>query len=121
LRRANTMNINELFGSEKDKEKDLGYDLKDDVIFFMNNDPEFYRKRYFPAMLKFDQYCKEGKQVSHRGFEKLVKEAYAIYQNKFPVEGLEQSLKDDMCEEICKEIHIREVKNCEDGVYDLED
>lgn len=115
------MNVNELFGSEDNKKKDLGYDLKDDVIFFMNNDPEFYRKRYFPAMLKFDQYCKEGKNVSPKGFERLVKEAYAVYQNKFPVEGLETTLKDNMCEEICEEIHKRESKNCQDGAYKLED
>jgi hypothetical protein len=115
------MNINELFGSEKDKEKDLGYDLKDDVIFFMNNDPEFYRKRYFPTMLRFDKYCKEGKSINPRAFKSLVDEAYAIYQNKFPVEGLEHKLKQEMCEEICEAIHEQEVKNSKNGVYDLED
>jgi hypothetical protein len=114
------MNINELFGTE-DKKKDLGYDLKDDLVFFMNNDPEFYRKKYYPTMLKFDEYFKEGKMVGPRGFEKLVREAYAIYQNKFPVEGLESTLESEMCEEICNFIHEQETKNCKDKFYDLED
>jgi hypothetical protein len=115
------MNINELFGSDKDKRKDLGYDLKDDLIFYMQNDPAFYRKSYFPTMLKFDKYCKEGKQVSSKGFEKLVKYAYECYQNKFPVEGLEKNLETEMCEDICNALHEQETKNCDEGFYDLED
>ncbi len=115
------MNINELFGSDKDKKRDLGYDLKDDLIFYMQNDPAFYRKAYVPTMLKFDKYCKEGKQVSPRGFEKMVKYAYECYQNKFPVEGLEKDLAVEMCKEICETLHEQETKNCENGFYDLED
>lgn len=115
------MNINELFGSDKDKKKNLGYDLADDLMFFMNNDPDFYRKKYFPAMLKFDKYCKEGKEVGSRGFEKLVKYAYECYQNKFPVEGLEKELSADVCEAVCKAIHTQETKSSKDGFYDLED
>ena len=115
------MNTNELFGSDKDQKKDLGYDLKDDLIFYMHNDPAFYRKEYFPTMLKFDKFCKEGKQVAPRGFENLVKYAYECYQNKFPVEGLEKSLDKQMCKEICEYLHTQETKNCEDGYYDLKD
>jgi hypothetical protein len=115
------MNIEDLLNNKSNQKKELGYDLKDDLVFFMNNDPEFYRKRYFPSAIKFDQYCKEGKKVSPNGFKKLVKEAYSIYKNKFPVEGLEKELSDDMCEEICKEIHSMETTNSKNGVYDLED
>ena len=119
--RLGNMHINELFGSDEDKKKDLGYDLKDDLIFYMQNDPAFYRKEYFPTMLKYDKYCKEGKQVSARGFKKLVDYAYECYQNKFPVEGLERNLDEEMCEAICKAIHEQETKNCKNGFYDLED
>ena len=114
------MIIDDLLDNNKPK-KELGYDLMDDLIFFMNNDPAFYRKKYFPSMLKFNQYCGEGKNVAPRGFEPLVKYAYECYQNKFPVEGLEPELDKELCEKICNEIHKRETKNCEDGVYDLED
>lgn len=114
------MNIDELLPNRHEKnKKELGYDLMDDLMFFMNNDPGFYRKRYYPAMLKFDQYCKEGKDVSPRGFEKLVKEAYSIYKEKFPVEGLESQIDSEMCEKICRHIHEQELKNCEEGMYDV--
>lgn len=115
------MNIDELFGNKKDKNKELGYDLKDDLVFYMHNDPAFYRKEYFPTMLKFDKYFKEGKMVSHRGFKKLVDYAYECYQNKFPVEGLEKTLDEEMCESICKTLHELETKNCKEGFYDLKD
>ena len=113
------MNIDELLNNKQDKhKKELGYDLMDDVMFFMNNDPDFYRKRYFPTMLKFDRYCKEGKKVNPKAFEKLVQEAYGIYREKFPVEGLEAKLETEICEKICRQIHEQETKNCEEGMYD---
>lgn len=112
------MNIDELLDDKKQGKKDLGYDLMDDLMFFMNNDPAFYRKKYFPTMLKFDKFCKEGRKVSPRGFEKLVKEAYTVYKNKFPVEGLEKELSEELCEKICNCIHEQESKNCEEGMYD---
>ena len=115
------MNIDELLDTKtQNKKKSLGYDLMDDLMFFMNNDPQFYRKRYFPTMLKFDKFCKEGKTVSPRGFEKLVKEAYEIYRNKFQqVEGLEPQLDEEICEKLCRHIHEQETKNCDEGMYDV--
>lgn len=113
------MNIDELLDNKKEGRKDIGYDLMDDLVFFMHNDPEFYRKHYYPTMLKFDHFCKEGKKVSPRGFEKLVKEAYEIYRNKFPVEGLEHTLESEICEKICSYLHELETRNCDEGMYDV--
>lgn len=114
------MNIDELLPNRNEKnKKELGYDLMDDLMFFMNNDPDFYRKRYYPSMLKFEQFCKAGKTVSPRGFESLVKEAYGLYRDKFPVEGLEPSLDSEVCEKLCRQIHEQETKNCEEGMYDV--
>ena len=112
------MNIDELLDRKPQGKKELGYDLMDDLMFFMNNDPDFYRKQYYPTMLKYNKYCKEGKRVSPRGFEKLVKEAYGIYKEKFPVEGLEKTLDNEVCEKICHHIHEQETKNCKNGMYD---
>jgi len=110
------MHINELFSQDHQK-PELDYDLKDDLMVFMNNDPMFYRKRYFPTMIKFNQYHAEGRRVHPRAFAKLVQEAYDLYKNKFQVEGLMSSLPEDMCEDICKAIHEQETQNCKDRVY----
>jgi hypothetical protein len=112
------MIIKELFDQNIEKKPDLGFDLKDDLAFFMNNDPEFYRKRYFPAMLKFKKYCDEGKTIKPVAFARLVTDAYDIYKQKFPVEGLEESLNKEVCEEVCKIIHQQESKNIEEGFYE---
>lgn len=111
------MYTSELINNNK---KELGYDLKDDLVFFMNNDPTFYRKKYFPAMIKFNEYVKEGKIIRPSGLKPLVDEAYKIYKEKFPVEGLEQTLEAEMCESICEFIHEQEMKNCKEGLYDEE-
>ena len=114
------MNIDELLDKKPQGKKALEYDLMDDLMFFMNNDPDFYRKRYYPTMLKFDKYCKEGRKVSPKAFEGLCKEAYESYRNKFQqVEGLEPQLDEEICEKICNHIHEQETKNCKEGMYDV--
>jgi hypothetical protein len=113
------MNTDKLLPSNTtDNKNDLGYDLMDDLVFFMNNDPEFYRKRYYPTMLKFNKFCKSHRRVAPRGFMNLVSEAYEVYRNKFQVEGLNAKLDKEMCEKICKHIHEQETKNCKEGMYD---
>jgi hypothetical protein len=111
------MEINDLLPADSDK-KQLGYDLKDDLVCFMQNDPQFYRKEYFPVMHKFKEYVESGKSVHPRAFEGLVKKAYESYQSTFKVEGLESTLEKDMCEGICNTLHEQETKNVEDGRYD---
>lgn len=103
---------------KKDLRDSLGYDLKDDLICFMQNDPTFYRKEYFPVVYKLSEYTKAGKSVAPHVFEKLVNKAYESYKEKFPVEGLETSLEKDMCEQICNEIHRFETDNIKQGRYD---
>lgn len=103
--------------TKKDLKDSLGYDLKDDLICFMQNDPTFYRKNYFPVVYKLAEYTKEGKSVAPRVFEKMVYRAYESYKNRYPVEGLELNLEKDMCEQICNEIHKFETDNIKQGRY----
>lgn len=96
----------------------LEYDLKDDLKCFMQNDPTFYRKDYFPVMNKFKKYIKLGKIVHPRAFESLVTRAYEQYKQKFPVEGLESTLSKEMCEDLCESLHEEETNYIKDGKYD---
>jgi hypothetical protein len=110
------MQIHELLPAEGNKQ--LGYDLKDDLMCFMHNDPTFYRKEYFPVIHKFKEYVEAGKMVNPRAFESLITRAYEQYQQKFPVEGLQPKLTKEMCEDLCKAMHEEETKHIEDGKYD---
>ncbi len=98
--------------------KELGYDLCDDMMCYMNNEPSFYRKEYFPVIHKFKKYVKAGKDVHPRAFEGLVKKAFESYKNRYQVEGLDEALDKEMVEKICNEIHRSEKQNIKDGHYD---
>jgi hypothetical protein len=114
------MLINEMLEQQDYKKPELGYDLKEDLICFMRNDPDFYRKEYFPVMHKFKNYVQAGKRINPMAFEGLVNKAYECYQNMFPVEGLESKLSNEMCEDLCKELHKSETDYVNAGHYDNE-
>jgi hypothetical protein len=113
------MQINDIFPADSQK-KELGYDLKDDLICFMQNDPAFYRKTYFPVMHKFKEYIKSDLSVRPKAFESIVKKAYSQYKDTFKVEGLESELSEELCREVCEELHRIERQNINDGHYDDE-
>lgn len=110
------MKITELVNPENFNVED--YDLHDDLQFFMNNDPEFYRKHYYPAVIKL-KICKDrGTDFDSEKFAPLVIEAYKIYKNKFPVKNLSKSLNDEELKEISAKIYETELQNIKSGHYD---
>jgi hypothetical protein len=112
------MLIFELFDKTPSQGKELEYDLKDDLICFMHNDPMFYREQVFPAIYKFKKLSEQGKKIHPKAFGPLVKKAYEEYREKFPVQGLKESLDEEMFEEMCAELHRMESQYIKDGHYD---
>ena len=112
------MRIDELFDRNKFKKED--FDLKDDLIFYMNNSPEFYRKHYYPTICTFKECYDKDITVNPRAFSKLVEQAYKMYLKEFPVIGLNETLDKNIFEEICSEIHQMELENIKEGHYDLD-
>lgn len=109
------MKIQEMFGFQPAAPK-LDFDLQDDLIFFMNNDPEFYRSQYYPFLNKFKHHCHAGRAVTPKAFEGLVKKAYDTYKTKFPLPELDENLEGRELEEICEKLQNQEQKNFEDEV-----
>jgi len=112
------MRIDELFNPDNFQLED--FDLKDDLIFFMNTEPNFYRKAYYPTMCTFKEYHDKGKNINPLSFKTLVEKAYKEYKKEFPVEGLENDISKEICEEICAEIHKIELENIKQGHYNIE-
>jgi len=115
------MKIIELFEdfqlpSEKKDDK-LPFDLKDDLEFFMRNDDDFYRRHYYPHIIKCKNYMESGKNLGPRAFKKLVNHAYECYTKKFPVRQLPDSLEEDIVNKICSKLHNEEVKYIKEKVY----
>jgi hypothetical protein len=110
-------------GFNKDPSKDVKdddeytFDLAEDLIYFMHNNDDFYRKSFFPVLNLCRKQFDNGQTFSHRVFRPTVTKAYKMYQHEFPLRELRDELDKDMIEEICKSIHETELKNMREGMY----
>lgn len=100
-----------------EKKEILPFDLADDLMFFMRNDDDFYRKNYYPHIVKCKQHVQQGRDLSSRVFQPLVQHAYEVYQSKFPIRSLPESLDEEMCEEICSQLRTEEFKHISKKIY----
>ena len=114
------MRIVEIFSQDIGK-KELEFDLHDDLSFFMQNDPEFYRTEYFPFLTKFHRSYKAGNELSPAIFKKVVLTGFNQYKGKFPTEGLPSELPVEDLREICTKMYSEELKNCKDEQTPKED
>ena len=58
--------IYEVTNIEEKNNDELGFDLVDDTSVWMRNDPQFYRKEYFPVISRIADMHRAGKKVDHR-------------------------------------------------------
>jgi len=112
------MKIFEIFGPADDSAFKPDFDVKDDLKFFMHNDPDFYRGDYYPFIINFKHGISNGKKYSPRVFKDLVQNAYECYKDKFNVPNLPTELDDQLVEELCDELFNNEQKNFDEGHYD---
>jgi hypothetical protein len=109
------MKINEL--NERLKIDDI--DLLDDLEFFMNNDNQFYRRIYYPMLMKLKKIVKTGKSCDDNFFRSCVDQAIPIYIKKFNISGNEKSVFTDVDrDEVARKIFGQEKERIEKGEYD---
>lgn len=63
----------------------LDFDPLEDLAFFIRNDPEYYRKDYYPLVAKLDDYTRAGKKCKDTAFLPCVNKAVKIYVKKFNI------------------------------------
>lgn len=94
-------------------------DLLDDLQFFMNNDPTFYRRIYFPALSAMKNAIKSGQECNENIFLPCVEKAVSIYCKKFNIPGNEKSVFTDVDRDaLARKIFGQELENIEKGAYD---
>lgn len=94
-------------------------DLIDDLHFFMHNDPYFYRKVFYPLILKVRNHVKAGKQCTDKVFQSCVKQAMDMYVQKFNIGGNTQSVFTDTDrDELARKIFGQEMEHIHKGTYD---
>lgn len=96
---------------------EYSFDLAEDLIYFMHNNDDFYRKRFFPVLNLCKKQFDQGQSFSHRVFRPIVTKAYSMYKDEFPLRELRDDLEKEMVEEICKKIHESEMTNMREGAY----
>ncbi len=121
------MRINELCESiDKELEKPaydpedphgLGFDVREDLAFFMNHDDNVYRRHTFPTILKIKDLAESGKQTDYKLFDKAVRECYSVYQDKFKGHKLPEMLDQALIDDVARKLHDEELERIKNGEY----
>ena len=94
-------------------------DLLDDLRFFMSNDPQFYRKIFYPMISKVRDHVKANKKCSDKVFRKVVDHATAQYCSQYKIPGNEKSVFTDIDrDQLARQIFDQEMTNIKSGHYD---
>jgi hypothetical protein len=112
------MKIFEIFSHNPQEAFAPDFNLGEDLQFFIHNDPEFYRKHYFPFIIKLKEAKQNKTKFTAKAFEALVKHAYNVYTDKFSEEELPTTIDDKVVKEVCENLYREEIKNIEEGHYD---
>lgn len=94
-------------------------DLLDDLKFFMENDPQFYRRVMFPLILKIKKHVKSGGKCKDNIFRSCIDSAVHTYCQKFRIPGNEKSVFTDVDrDKLARQIFGQEIDRIHQGVYD---
>jgi len=96
----------------------LDFDVVDDAIVFMRNDPTFYRKRYFPAMSNMADRVRGGKDIDRSVIGSMVDSGMNSYCKKFnlakgPADIFTEQDREAIIEKLCSE----EIEEINKGTY----
>lgn len=98
------------------EERDLPFDLVDDTSVFMRNDPQFYRKEYFPTISKVADLHRAGKIKNAKNTLKpMIDKGITSYCAKYnlaktPEEVFKQEDRDALLDKLFSE-EMDQIKN----------
>lgn len=101
----------------KDEQGKYEFDIAEDLMFFMHNNDDFYRRHFYPIIKTCKSQFESGGKFTHRVFKPIIEKAYKAYKEEFPVRELKDDLDNELIEEIANNIYEIELKNLEDGLY----
>ena len=83
----------------------IDYDLAEDLVFFMNNDDDVYRRAVYPAVSKCIEAFEQKKSCRPAIFKQAALESYRIYAEKYPIRALPENLDEELCNEVCEKMY----------------
>jgi hypothetical protein len=110
--------INEFYQQPIDDTK-LPFDVVDDLAIFMRNDPMFYRKSLFPAIMDMKDCCDKGtKYNAPKNLMPVIDKATESYCKHFKMNKRpEQLLSDEEKKTLLNKIYAEEMTNIRKGAY----
>lgn len=98
---------------------DLPFDIVDDMAIYMRNDPQFYRKTFFPAVQRMKACHDNGKKFNAvKEFSPMIKKAADSYCKKFKIERRPADLMDkEDRQTLIKKLYSEEMTNIKRGKY----
>jgi hypothetical protein len=100
-------------------EQRFDFDVVDDIIVFMRNDPMFYRKSFFPAMAQIADLHRAGKPVDkNKCLGSMVETALGAYCKKYGVADVpDEIFNNDDRLQIIDKIFSEEMMQIKQGDY----
>jgi hypothetical protein len=100
-------------------ENRFDYDVVDDVVVFMRNDPMFYRKSFFPAVSQMADLHRAGKPIDkNKCLGNMVEHALGAYCKKYNVaDAPDEVFNNDDRLQIIDKIFSEEMMQIKQGDY----
>ena len=96
----------------------LPFDVADDVAIYMRNDPMFYRKQLFPAIMRMKDRHDTGKECNAEGcFGSVCDSAMESYCKKFKLGSPKNVFKPEDKGLIINKIFGEEMTQIRNGAY----
>ena len=105
--------------TNKKIETELPFSIVDDLMVFMRNDPMFYRKAYYPCMVKMQDESIKGNDCNFvANTRPMVQSAIKDYCSKFQISDNPQSIftKEDE-KAVIEKLYDEEMPKLESGEY----
>ena len=97
---------------------ELDWDVVEDLVVFMKNDPYFYRNDVYPCMVNVQETVKHGGKFNKKSMLPIVEKAINEYIKKFDIKKLPEDLMNSSQKMECiSKILNDEKENFRKGTY----
>lgn len=96
----------------------LPWNVAEDLMIFMRNDPAFYRRHLYPSMIDVQEAVRDGGKFNKRKLVPIVDRAIESYVKKFNIKKRTEDLITDSEKlQLIDELLKAEVENFRKGTY----
>ena len=100
----NTEYMDSNFGQKEKANNEPDFDVLDDLVFFMHNDDDTYRRQLHPIILKCIDAVKQKKKLNSSIFADAVRNGYKHYLANYSIQELPDELDEKQVKEVCKKL-----------------